>query len=58
MRGIDGLGRVVIPAEIRNKLKIKPGDHLYIELHEGGILLTFPDEKTCRMCGQELKKKI
>lgn len=39
VRRVDDLGRVVIPKEVRQTLKIREGDPLEIWLDEGGICL-------------------
>ena len=35
---IDPAGRVVIPVEIRNRLKVKPGRELFADLDQQGVL--------------------
>ena len=37
-RPVDGLGRVVIPAEIRRSMEIAPGDYLAVETAEDGVI--------------------
>ena len=49
-RRVDGLGRVVIPAEIRERLGLVEGSPLDIVVHDGSIVLT-PRESRCRECG-------
>ena len=39
-RGIDYLGRIVIPKEMRKKLNIKTDDKLNIELIDNQIIIT------------------
>ena len=39
VRRIDDLGRIVIPKEVRQKLKIKPGDPFEIVLDGDKIVL-------------------
>lgn len=39
-RRIDNLGRIVIPKEIRNKLKLKPEDCMEISVEKEAIILT------------------
>jgi AbrB family transcriptional regulator (stage V sporulation protein T) len=39
LRRIDELGRIVIPKEIRKKLKIREGDNLDIFVNESGVVL-------------------
>lgn len=43
-RNIDNLGRIVIPKEMRNQLKIKEGDPLHIELVDNKIIITNSEE--------------
>ena len=50
LRKIDGLGRIVIPMEIRNKLEIAENDPL--ELHvEGSSIVLRKYEPDCTFCG-------
>jgi transcriptional pleiotropic regulator of transition state genes len=49
-RRLDGLGRIVIPAEIRERLGLSEGAHLDIVVRGGAIVLT-PREPRCRECG-------
>ena len=49
-RHIDGLGRIVIPAEIRDRLGLSEGARLDIIVRDGAIVLT-PMEDRCRECG-------
>ena len=35
---LDERGRLVLPAEIRNRLGLKPGDELLVSEDEGGVL--------------------
>ena len=41
---IDDLGRIVIPKDMRKKLKLDNGSTVNIELVEGSIVLTNPNE--------------
>lgn len=50
IRRIDGLGRVVIPMEIRNKLDIKQNDPLEIHV-EGSSVVVKKYEPDCTFCG-------
>ena len=58
IRKIDGLGRIVIPMEIRNKLNISENDPL--EIHVEGTTISVkkyePDCTFCEKCLGELKK--
>ena len=49
-RKIDSVGRIVIPAEIRQTLGLVEGDVLDIEVRAGAILLT-PLSERCALCG-------
>ena len=62
IRKIDGLGRIVIPMEIRNKLDISENDPLEIHV-EGSNILIKKYEPDCTFCGSsknvvEYKNKI
>ena len=50
-RRIDGLGRIVIPKEIRKVLKLEEGDYVNIAIEQQAIKLTKDDE-------QQLQKEI
>ena len=39
MRQIDELGRIVIPKDLRDQYGIKPGDKLYFDAYDDGILI-------------------
>jgi transcriptional pleiotropic regulator of transition state genes len=49
-RKIDGLGRIVIPMEIRNKLNISEKDPLEIHV-EGQTIVLKKFEPDCTFCG-------
>ena len=49
-RKIDSLGRIVIPAEIRQTLGLTEGDVLDIEVRGGAIVLS-PMSEQCELCG-------
>ena len=49
-RKIDGLGRIVIPMEIRNKLEISQNDPLEIHV-EGNASVLRKCEPDCTFCG-------
>ncbi len=62
LRKIDGLGRIVIPMEIRNKLDIAENDPLEIHV-EGTSIVLKKYEPDCTFCGSsknvvEFKDKI
>ena len=50
VRKIDELGRVVLPMELRNKLKIKEKDPMEIYV-EGSSIILKKFESTCTFCG-------
>ncbi len=50
IRKIDGLGRIVIPMEIRNKLNVSQNDPLEIHV-EGNSILVKKYEPDCTFCG-------
>ena len=50
LRKIDGLGRIVIPMEIRNKLSISQNDPLEIHV-EGNSIVLRKYEPDCTFCG-------
>lgn len=43
IRRVDDLGRVVIPKEIRRKMKIREGDSLLVYTTENGVLFEKED---------------
>jgi transcriptional pleiotropic regulator of transition state genes len=51
-RRIDQLGRVVVPAELRKLLGIRPGDLLDIRVEDGHLVLLKIDPD-CAICGSE-----
>ena len=61
LRKIDGLGRIVIPMEMRNKLDISTNDPLEIHV-EGSQIVLKKYDPDCTFCGStknvtELKGK-
>ena len=50
VRKIDELGRVVLPMELRNKLKIKEKDPIEIYV-EGSSIILKKFENSCTFCG-------
>ena len=52
VRKIDDLGRIVIPAETRRLFNIHEGDHLFISVKEGSIVIRKMTE-TCTFCGSD-----
>jgi AbrB family transcriptional regulator, transcriptional pleiotropic regulator of transition state genes len=53
-RKIDDLGRIVIPAETRRLFNIREGDHLFISVERGSIILRKMTD-TCTFCGSDSK---
>jgi transcriptional pleiotropic regulator of transition state genes len=51
-RKIDDLGRIVIPAETRKLFNIREGDHLFISV-EGGSIVIKKMTDTCTFCGTD-----
>jgi len=51
-RKIDDLGRIVIPAETRRMFNIREGDHLYIAV-EGGNIVLRKMTASCTFCGSD-----
>jgi transcriptional regulator, abrB family len=49
VRGLDKLGRIVIPIEIRNNLKIKYNDEIEIFVKDNSIILK-EYEPSCIFC--------
>ena len=49
-RPVDELGRIVIPKEIRNSLKINTKDLLEIHI-EGDMIVLKKNEEKCVLCG-------
>ncbi|MBU4222742.1 MAG: AbrB/MazE/SpoVT family DNA-binding domain-containing protein [Euryarchaeota archaeon] len=47
---MSGKGQVVIPAEIRRKLSIKPGEMVFVE-EESGVIKIKPKTKLRSLCG-------
>ena len=52
VRKIDELGRIVLPMELRNKLKIKEKDPMEIYVDGSSIILK-KFESTCTFCGNK-----
>jgi AbrB family looped-hinge helix DNA binding protein len=49
-RRLDAMGRIVIPAEIREALGLSGGDALDISIRDGAVVLV-PVEECCPRCG-------
>jgi len=52
-RKIDDLGRIVIPAETRRMFNIREGDHLFVAVEGGSIVLRKMTD-TCTFCGTDV----
>lgn len=50
VRKLDELGRIALPAEVREGFRWQTGDKLEIVMQEDGILLR-KQGKTCMFCG-------
>lgn len=50
IRKVDGLGRIVLPTELRRAVNMKAGAEVQIELQGNKIVLT-PVEFSCALCG-------
>jgi transcriptional pleiotropic regulator of transition state genes len=49
-RRLDAMGRIVIPAEIRDALGLSGGDALDISIRDGAVVLA-PAGERCPRCG-------
>lgn len=47
---MDGLGRIVIPAEMRRAMDIEPGDEVVIGFEDGAVILRSAGA-ACVFCG-------
>lgn len=54
IRKIDNLGRIVIPKEIRQKLKISDNSLLEIYSESSSIIMKRPGD-SCSICGSKIK---
>ena len=50
-RRVDGLGRFVLPKELRKSLNIKQNDYLQIFL-EGDTIILRKNQSICSLCGK------
>ena len=55
-RSVDQLGRIAIPAEIRDRLNIFAGNKMDIEMQEDKIIITNHVNR-CSLCGNERNLK-
>ena len=59
VRRVDGLGRIIVPKEIRGVFNIKEGDALEIFTDKEGIYFKKYDTyESCIICGAETNKII
>lgn len=52
VRKIDNAGRLLIPKDIRDKLRWEEGELIHIELTDNGVLLK-KNDTYCPLCGIE-----
>lgn len=57
-RGIDDLGRVVIPKELRRELNVQSGDSFEISLDDSGNVILTPVRSRCVFCGRTSDLKV
>jgi len=57
VRKLDDVGRLVIPKEMRDLLKMNPGDDVEIEYSDKGVFVTKKD-KTCHWCDKIVENLI
>lgn len=57
VRRVDELGRIVIPKELRENLRIEEGTPLEIFTRGSEVILKKYIMKTCINCGQALEEK-
>lgn len=52
VRRVDGLGRVVIPIELRKTLGIAPGTPVEMYIGDNGLIILKKYEPGCIICGE------
>ena len=52
VREMDGLGRLVIPIELRRTMKLKEGDPFEIFVNSDGSIVIKKYEPSCIFCGE------
>jgi AbrB family looped-hinge helix DNA binding protein len=55
-RRLDPMGRIVIPAEVREVLGLTAGDALDVSIRDGAIVLA-PTDDTCPHCGRVRRRE-
>jgi len=55
---LNGKGRIVIPGEVREKLGIKKGDNLVLDIRDDEIVLAILREKKAENSGKEHLKSF
>ena len=50
VRKIDELGRVVLPRDIRNNLKLKMGDEIDVSVVDGAVILKKTKKEETKEC--------
>ena len=53
---VDGNGRIVIPAHIRNALALNTGDTVNIEQDRTGRIVVTAAAERCCVCGSQVKE--
>ncbi len=54
---VDAQGRISLPAELRNRLRIKGGDTVHMQLEEDALRIEFPTRR-CAICGEREESKL
>jgi AbrB family looped-hinge helix DNA binding protein len=54
---VEQNGRILLPASLRERLGLKPGDEVLLRLMEGGVLVTTP-AAAVRRVQEELRKWV
>lgn len=53
------MGRIILPQELRDVLRLKPGDHLTVRINNSGEIVLAPDSPRCAYCySKENLKRI
>lgn len=51
-RPVDGLGRIVIPKEMRDRMDIREDDRMEIWVTEDGLVMRKAASTRCEVCGR------